>query len=135
MVDKVCSQETKYVLKKRDKIISKVKSDMVKYRLKFGIKVPQTIQEALQIDKDSNTNFWRKAIEKEHKNVFVAFQLLEDDELLPIGSKRIPYHMIFDVKFDLTRKARLVAGRHRAPHIPAHTTYSTVASWESVRVL
>ena len=126
---------TKYVLKKRDKIISKVKSDMVKDRLKFGIKVPQTIQEALQIDKDSNTNFWRKAIEKEHKNVLVAFQLLEDDELLPIGSKRIPYHMIFDVKFDLTRKARLVAGGHRAPHVPAHTTYSTVASRESVRIL
>ena len=43
--------------------------------------------------------------------------------------------MIFDIKFDLTRKTRLVAGGHRAPHVPAHTTYSTVASRESVRVL
>ena len=40
-------------------------------RLKFGIKVPQTIQEALQIDKDSNTNFWRKAIENETSAVCI----------------------------------------------------------------
>ncbi len=42
-------------------------------------------------------------------------------------------HMIFDVKMDLSRKARFVAGRHMtAP--PASITYSSVVSRNSVRI-
>jgi len=36
--------------------------------------------------------------------------VLEDDEFLPKTYQKIPYHMVFDVKFDLGRKAQLVAG-------------------------
>lgn len=53
--------------------------------------------------------------------------------MLPVGSKQIPYHIIFDVKFDLTRKARLVAVGHRN-NVPAHATYSSIASRDSVRL-
>ena len=32
---------------------------------KYGIELPKTIKEALEIDKMTNTNFWQKALEKE----------------------------------------------------------------------
>ena len=66
--------------------------------------------------------------------MIVVFKLLQDDEHLPVGSKEIPYRIIFDVKFDLTRKAKLVAGRHRNKSVPDYLVYSTVASRDSVRL-
>ena len=41
--------------------------------------------------------------------------------------------MIFDVKFDGRRKARLVAGGHRAPDIPKEEIYSGFVSMETIR--
>ena len=35
---------------------------------------------------------------------------------------------------DLTRKARLVPGRHKNRDVPAYATYSSVASRESIRM-
>ena len=60
--------------------------------------------------------------------------MLEHNEPTPVGSKEISYHFIFDAKFDLTRKARLVANGHRHKDVPTHLTYSSVASRESVRI-
>ena len=40
---------------------------------------------------------------------FQVFRVLEEDEAIPEGYKQIPYHIVFDVKFDLSCKARLVA--------------------------
>ena len=121
-------------LKRRDKIVSKLKSRKFKSNLKFGLKVPRSVEEAYQIDRENKNNYWDLAIKKELKNVIVAFQLLEDDEPIPIGSRKIPYHFIFDIKFDLTRKARLVAGGHQNKEVPAYATYSSVASRESIRM-
>ena len=41
--------------------------------------------------------------------------------------------MIFDVKFDGRRKARLVAGGHRAPEVPREEIYSGLVSMETIR--
>ena len=41
---------------------------------KFGLKLPHSVQEALQIDEEMGTDFWRCAIEKEMKNVMPAFE-------------------------------------------------------------
>jgi hypothetical protein len=41
--------------------------------------------------------------------------------------------MIFDVKMDLTRKARMVAGGHTT-ETPASLTYSSVVSRDNVRI-
>jgi hypothetical protein len=103
----------KDVLRKRDRIISKVKSKYWKRTHKFGIQVPKSVKEALQIDKETGTTFWRDAILKEMKNVMPAFKILEADEEVPIGYQHIRCHMIFDIKMDFTRKARFVAG---GPH-------------------
>lgn len=79
---------------------------------KYGIQVPKNVKDAYMLDKESNTDHWHKAIQKEMKNNAVAFKFLEDGEQVPVGSKWIPIHMIIDVKCDLTRKARYVALMH-----------------------
>ena len=122
-------------LKRRNKVIKQVRHRLVKKNYKFGIKVPNTVEEALQLDTENGNNLWKAAIEKELGNVRVAFKLLEEGEKLPVGSKEIPYHIIFDVKLDLTRKARLVAGGHKNKDVPVFSTFSTVASRDSVRLI
>jgi len=119
------------VMKKKTKIISMIRTP--KKILKYGIKVPGSVDQAYEFDRENNNDLWDKAIQKELKNVKIAFRLLEDDEHLPVESNLIPYHIIFDVKSDITRKARLVAGGHRND-VPAHTTYSSVAGRDSVRL-
>ena len=46
-------------------------------------------------------------------NAFETFRVLDDDLKMPEGYVKIPYHLIFDCKFDGRRKCRLVAGGHR----------------------
>ena len=126
---------TKQTLRKRDRIIKSVQHRMIKRDIKFGIRIPRSVKEALEFDNDNGNNLWQASIDKELKNVKVAFELLSEGESPPIGSKLIPYHIIFDVRPDLTRKARLVAGGHRHKNVPAHATYSSVASRDSVRLM
>ena len=68
--------------------------------------MPKTIKRALELDIDSCTTFWEDTIEKEMKNIMVAFEF-PDDGKAPIGNKGIEVNMIFDVKFiTLARKSR-----------------------------
>jgi hypothetical protein len=124
----------RHTLKKRDRLIARVKSRYWKRTHKFGIRLPKSVKEALEIDRETGTTFWYDAICKEMRNVRVAFKILEADEKVPVGSRFIPLHMIFDVKMDLTRKARLVAGGHTTDPPPSVNTYSSVVSRESVRI-
>ena len=100
---------------------------------KFGIQLPKTVEEALRIDKETGTTFWRDAIKKEMDTVRVAFKILEDGQQVPVGSKFIGVHLVFDVKQGtLQRKARLVCdGSKTDPEVP---TYAGVVSRESVRI-
>jgi hypothetical protein len=66
-----------YTLKKRDRIIAAMNSRTLRRTHKFGIELPKTVEEALQINKRSNTTFWRDAIAKEMKNVSITFDILE----------------------------------------------------------
>ena len=128
-------------LRTRNRIIAKVKSRYWKTSHKYGVKLPHSVQEALQIDKETGTDFWWKAIQKEMKRVMVAFEF--EDGLTPeqvrhdksayVAFQEIACHMIFDVKMDLTRKARFVAGGHLT-EAPASITYSSVVSRDSVRL-
>ena len=68
------------------------------------------------------------------KNVQVAFKFLDDESEIPVGFKPIECHIIYDVKFDLTRKARYVGGGHLTT-VPASMTYSSVVSRDSVRIM
>lgn len=87
----------------------------------------------INLTAESGTDFWHQAIAKEMKNNAIAFKFLEDGQNFPVGSKWIPFHMIFDVKMDLTRKARFVAGGHWTD-ASTQLTYSSVVTRESVRL-
>ena len=127
----------------RNRIIGKVESRYWKTSHKNGIKLPHSVQEALQIDKETGTDFWWQAIQKEMKKVMIAFDY--DESVTPdqirdglakgkyVGFQEIKCHMIFDVKMDLTRKARFVAGGHLTKP-PSSITYSSVVSRDSVRI-
>jgi len=129
-------------LQRRNRVIGRVKSKYWRTTHKFGIEIPKTVEHALRIDRETGTDYWRKAIEKEMKNVRIAFEkwnqgdatLARSQGVLP-GYQEIKCHMIFDIKMDgeFTRKARFVAGGHTT-EAPASTTYSSVVSCESVRI-
>ena len=124
-------------MKRRDRIISLVKKRTTRYHkrnYKFGIELPKTVKDALAIDEATGTTFWREAIDKEMRNVRIAFEVLPDGENPPDEYQFCRCHMIFDVKMeDFRRKARLVAGGHMTK-APATLTYASVVSRETVRV-
>ena len=78
--------------------------------MNFGVKVPLKVEEALVLDKQNGNTLWHDAIEKEMKNSRVALEVLDKDASVPVCSTEIMCHLIFDVKMDLTRGARYVAG-------------------------
>jgi hypothetical protein len=55
----------KHTLKKEKCLIKSIKSKYSQQSHKFGIYVPKTVQEALEIDRQSNTTYWRDTIQKE----------------------------------------------------------------------
>ena len=120
------------ILRRRDVIIKKVKSRYWKRTHKFGIEMPKSVKEAYAIDRRTGTDFWRTAIEKEMKNNAAAFEF-RDGDVMPTGYKHIDCHMVFDIKSDLTRKARFVAGGHQTDP-PKESVYSSVVSRDSVRI-
>jgi hypothetical protein len=126
-----------HVLKKRDRIISLVCKRTTRYLKrthKFGIEVPKTVKEALDLDRKNGNTLWADAIAKAMKEVCIAFNILPDGHSVPIGYQKIPCHMIFDVKIEYFRqKARLVAGGHRTK-APATITYASVVSRETLRL-
>ena len=119
-------------LRNRDRIIKRVKTRYEKRTHKHGIELPKSVRQALEIDARTGTTFWRDAIQKEMTNVSPAFEFRDDDKI-PIGYTKIDCHMIFDIKSDLTRKARLVAGGHMA-QVPKESVYSSVVARDSVRL-
>jgi hypothetical protein len=66
-------------------VISAVKTRYLKRNQKIGIDIPRTVEEALRIDKETNTTYWADAIEKEMRNNRVAYQFLEPGEKGPPG--------------------------------------------------
>ena len=61
------------VIKKHNKIISEVASRVRIKTMKYGIKIPTSIIEAYDIDKENGNTLWRDAIKREIENVSVAF--------------------------------------------------------------
>ena len=123
------------VIKKRDRILSKVKSKYWQRTHKFGIRIPKTVQEALEIDKANGNTLWWDAICKEMKNVRPAFEKWELSEKELVGYQKIKCHFIFDIRMseNFRRKARLVANGNET-ETPAALTYSSVVSRDSVRI-
>jgi hypothetical protein len=129
-----------HVLKKRNRIISKLKKRYWRTTHKFGVRVPKTVDDALEIDANEGNTIWFDSLKKELSKIMIAFNIKNDitpemirgdSKLLP-GFQEIKCHWVFDVKMDLTRKSRFVAGGHMTT-TPVQT-YSSVVSRDSVRL-
>ena len=122
------------VIKRRTRIVSAINKRYHKRSHKFGVELPKTVKRALEIDKETGTTYWRDALNLEIKNVGVAFQVIDDDYVIPSQYQKINCHFVYDIKITtLARKARLVAGGHTTDP-PATITYASVVSRESVRI-
>ena len=122
-----------YTLRKRDVIVGLVKARMKRKTIKFGVKVPRTLEEALQLDRENGDTQWADSHKKEMTNVGVAFEILPKGQRPPPGWKKSSGHIIFDVKMDGTRKSRWVKDGHRTP-TPETSSYAGVVSRESKRI-
>ena len=107
----------------------------LKARYKFGIEVPRGVREALRLNEINGNTKWMDAItkEKDHFFDFKTFEVLNKNEKAPKGYKRIPGFYVSDVKHDLRRKARFVAGGHMSI-APKEDSYSGVVDHENVRI-
>ena len=70
----------RHVLKKRDRIICKVKSWSWARTHKYGIILPQSVEEALRINWETGTDLWQKAMEKEMRAINCAFRFPDDNQ-------------------------------------------------------
>jgi hypothetical protein len=123
-------------LKKQKRILQKVKSKYWARTHKYGIRIPKSIKEAAEIDKENGNTLWMDAVRLEMKNVRVAFEDFDGDPNTLVGYVQITGHLVFDVKLgeNFRRKARCCADGHKTG-APASVTYSTVVSRDSVRIL
>jgi hypothetical protein len=87
--------------------ISKVKLQYWKTTHKFGIRLPKIVEEALEIDWLMNTDFWKKAINKEMAKVKIAWathdghtpQQIQKGKVAEfMGFQEIGCHIMFDIK-------------------------------------
>jgi hypothetical protein len=82
-----------HVLKKSDRIIflvCKWTTRYLKHTHKFGIEVPKTVKEALDLDRKNGNTLWVDAIAKKMKEVCIAFNILPDEHSAPIGYQKMP---------------------------------------------
>jgi hypothetical protein len=96
------------VFKKRERILAKVKAKYWQRTHKFGIRIPKTVQQAQEIDKENGDTLWWDAILMEMRNVRPAFEKWEKKESdLPVGYQKIRCHFVFDIKMgeNFRRKA------------------------------
>ena len=69
------------VIRRRNIIISKVKAKYWYTTHNFGIQVSKSVDESLAIDKENRNKLWYTAIQKEMKDVRVAFEDWEEGSL------------------------------------------------------
>jgi hypothetical protein len=103
--------------------------------IKFGVEVPQSTKKAFEMDHVEGNNLWRESmqIEIDQLHAHETFIVLEEHQNIPSGYKRIPYHSIYDVQSDGSRKCRLVTGGHMTdPH--NEDIFSGVVSMKTVRI-
>merc|ERR1712197_146084 len=108
-------------------------------REKFGVRIPNTIAEALQFDREAGNNKWAEAMATEMNNLnrLNVFKYHPSHKLFPKeeGCQKAPLRMIFDVKNkDQQHKARLSIGGHKVDST-GHNVYSSQVDNMSVLLL
>lgn len=115
--------------------VNKAKLKMIhsKPAYKFGVQVPRSHDEAMQLDQQNGNNLWAQAEAKELQQID-SYNTFKDVGFgnFPHDHKRIKVHMVYDVKPDLRRKARLVADGHLTG-TPIDSVYSSVVSIKGLK--
>ena len=112
-----------HTLKKRNQTIAKVKAKYWLKTHKFRIKVPKSMKQAIEFNRENVNKLWWDAVCKDMKSICPAFEPWEKPEGdIPPGYQEIKCHLIFDIKMggELLSKVPL---RHRWSHVgyPYHT--------------
>ena len=85
------------MLKKRDMIISGVNQRVKIKNNKYGIAIPQTMEEAYAIDKANNDTVSKDAINKEMNQMSVSFDILEENQRPSPNHKHVRLHLILSI--------------------------------------
>jgi hypothetical protein len=103
---------------------------------KFGVLVPRTHAQAMELDKKNGNTKWLEA-ETTEMSQLLEYQTFVDKGKggpVPTGYKKIRCHIVYDVKHDGRHKARLVAGGHLTdPN--TESVYSGVVSLRGIRLV
>jgi hypothetical protein len=115
--------------------ILKVSTSPAGIQYKFGIQIPKGIKNAIDLDKKNGNQLWQEASKIELKKLtdYQKFIVLDSGEDIPTKYQKIPYNMVFDVKYDLRHKARLVAGGNWTVN-DKEDIYSGVIKMDTVRI-
>jgi hypothetical protein len=115
--------------------ILKVSTSPTGNKYKFGIQVPKGIKNEIELNKKNGNQLWQEGIKTELKQLtdYQTFIVLDSGEDIPTGYQKIPYHMVFDVKYDLRHKTRLVAGGNWTVN-DKEDIYSGVVRMDTVRI-
>jgi hypothetical protein len=115
--------------------ILKVSTSPAGVKYKFGIQVPKGIKNAIDLDKKNGNQLWQEAIKTELKQLsdYQKFIVLDSGEDILTGYQKIPYHMVFYVKYYLRHKKRLVSGSNWTVN-DKEDIYSVVFRMDTVRI-
>ena len=94
-----------HTFRKRDAIVSALKTRVRQAKHKYGIEIPASVEHAKKLDMKEGNDLWMKALAKEMFNVGVAFEILEQGQKAPHWWHLVTGHLVWDVKMDFTRKA------------------------------
>ena len=106
-------------------------------KYEFGVEIPTSDKNALLLDKNNGNTLWKKSIDKELLQIiheFKSFCVLEANDIMHYGYKKVPYHLIFACKVDLRRKTRLVIDGNRSPPVHKEDCYAPLVSVEAIQL-
>ena len=120
----------------REVNLAKLRKHNPRTKFKYGHEVPKDFKHAVEIDQRNGNTLWQDAtrLELESMESYQVFKDTGHKATPPPDYKVIRVHLIYDVKHDGRRKARLVADGHLTD-IPDDSVYSSVVSLRGLRVL
>jgi Reverse transcriptase (RNA-dependent DNA polymerase) len=103
---------------------------------KYGVEVPRNLKHAKELDAQNGNTFWEEAIKLEITSLveMECFEFRPRDYKPGDDYQYTTLTIIFDVKQDLRRKARLVAGGHLVDAMD-NSIYSSTVKGISVRMI
>ena len=92
-------------LRQKHGMVKVLKTRYHRMEEKFGIELPKNVKQALELDKETGTDFWKNTLIKEVGNLEPCILVVQEVKVPPPGYTKIRTHIVFDIKMDFTRKA------------------------------